>query len=251
MRALLRIFLSLNTAVSVFTAFILIAFIGSLSLVRNLAFFSGVDEIPLFQWLAASGAPGKTWWIYALIVALGLLAVNTLFCTAEGVLKRLGSNRLLLQLSPQIMHIGVLFIMLGHLLTASVGFKADLNIARGEKQQVTDKISLTVEEISVRTDPNGYYTDWEARIVWLEDGQRRHEGTLRPVHPLYVGQFGLYVNAVTLEPQPAVLVRVCRDPGARWAFLGGLIFSFGGLALIYGRAGRDTLAGPGSPLPKA
>ncbi len=237
MRGIRRFFLSLNTTVSVFLVFIVLAFSGSLSLVHNLAFFSGVDDVPLFRWLVASGDPGRTWWIYAMIVTLGVLAVNTIFCTVEGVLKRFDGNRLMLKLSPQIMHIGVLFIMLGHLLTASVGFKTDLNIAKGEQKQVTGDIAVSVEDIKVRTDPNGYSTSWEAKVAWLEKGQKKYEGSIRPVHPLYFGQFGLYTKAVTTEPQSAVLIRVCRDPGALWALAGGIIFSLGGIGFIYGRFG--------------
>lgn len=242
MRALYRFFLSLNTTVSVFLVFIALAFIGSLSLVRNLAFFSGVDDVPLFRWLATSGDPGRTWWIYSMIGTLGVLAVNTMFCTVEGVMKRLDGNNLLEKLSPQIMHIGVLLIMLGHLLTATVGFKTDVNIVRGDKKQISGDIAVSVGDITVRTDANGYYTDWEARVVWFEDGQKKYEGNLRPVHPLYFGHYGLYTNAVTMEPQKSVHVRVCRDPGALWALLGGVIFSLGGIGFIYGRFGGKFVA---------
>lgn len=237
MKALTRFFLSLNTTFGVLLAFIILAFIGSLSLVNNLAFFSGIDDAPLFRWLSTANDLRKTWWIYVLIAILTVLAVNTIFCTVEGIFTKSGRRNLILKLSPQVMHIGVLFIMLGHLLTASIGFKTDLNLNKGDKKTVTEKIAVSVDDVKVKTDENGYYTDWEAKLLWFEDGQKKHESILRPVHPLYFGQFGLYLRSVAMEPEASVLIRVCRDPGALWALIGGALLSAGGLGFIYGRSG--------------
>jgi hypothetical protein len=133
------------------------------------------------------------------------------------------------------MHIGVLFIMLGHLLTASTGFKTDMVIYKGEEKPVTGDTAISLDDISVKTDEDGYYTDWEAKLKWIEKGKKTQAQVLRPVHPLYFGQFGLYIQSVTLEPETTALIRVCRDPGALWALIGGLLLSVGGLGFIYGR----------------
>jgi len=66
-----------------------------------------------------------------MIAMLAVLAVSTLFCTAEAILSWSSRQTFLLKLSPQVMHIGVLFIMLGHLLTASMGFKMDVLLKQG------------------------------------------------------------------------------------------------------------------------
>lgn len=235
MKAIIRFLLSLKTAFALFLLSLVIYFIGSLSLPKNLAFFSGIDDTPLFRWLSDSGHFNITWWIYALIAMLGLLAVSTIFCTAEALLKRLGKRNIVSKLSPQIMHIGVLFILLGHLLTASLGIKTDLVIRKGEEKQITKGMSVSVEDVHVRTDANGYFTDWETKLSWKEDGQVTESGVLRPVHPLYFGKFGVYSKSVTMEPEVSVQVRVCRDPGVAWALLGGLLLSIGGLGFIYAK----------------
>lgn len=235
MKALTRFFLSLKTTFGLFLAFIVLAVIGSVSLVNNLAFFSGVDDTPLFRWLLTADDPRRTWWIYLMIGVLAFMAINTIFCTGEAVLKKVGGRNLILKLAPQVMHLGVLFIMLGHLLTASAGFKADLNVVRGGTKAVTDRVSLTVRDIRVTTDADGYYTDWEAKLAWHEDGRIRHEGTLRPVHPLFFGPFGLYMRSVSLEPEASVLIRVSSDPGALWALAGGILLALGGVVFAWGR----------------
>jgi cytochrome c biogenesis factor len=235
MKAIARFFLSLKTAFWLFFVFIVFAFIGSVVLPNNLAFFSGIDDTPLFRWLSDSGNLKLTWWIYAMILMLALLAVSTIFCTIDGTIKGLNSRNLILKLSPQVMHLGVLFIMLGHLLTASIGFKTDMRIKEGEKKVVAGEIELYLEDVKVQTDKQGYYTDWEAKLWWFENGEKVKEEVLRPVHPLYFGQFGLYFKSVSIEPEPSALIRVCRDPGALWALIGGVFLSIGGLGFVYGR----------------
>jgi len=235
-QALTRFFLSLNTAFWVFLAFIVLAFMGSLSLVNNLAFFSGIDEAPLFKWLLSVHDLRKTWWIYVMIAVLAVMAVSTIFCTIEALYKKLSLRNFVLKISPQVMHIGVLFIMLGHLLTASAGFKTDMNITKGEKKTVAGNISVSVDDVKVTTDENGYYTDWQAKLLWFENGLKKHENILRPAHPLYFGEYGIYIRSVNMGPETSALIRVCRDPGALWALIGGALLSFGGIGFIYGRS---------------
>jgi hypothetical protein len=240
MNGMLQFFLSLKTAFWLFLLFIAILFIGSLSLPHNLAFFSGIDETPLFRWLAEAGNVPVTWWIYVLIALLGLLAISTIFCTVEALLKRMGGRQMVLKLSPQVMHIGVLFIMLGHLLTASMGFKSDVLLKQGERRAVAGNAEVALQEVKVWKDRNGYDIDWEAKLEWTEGGTRT-ETALRPVHPRYIGMFGLYSTSVSMEPERSALIRVIKDPGAAWALLGGFLLSLGGAGFLYGRVRMQEL----------
>lgn len=234
MKKIIQFFLSLKTVFGLFVLFIIILFIGSLSLPNNLAFFSGIDDSPLFSWLAEAGAFPITWWIYALMLLLAVLAVSTVFCTIEALLKRLNRKQFALKLSPQVMHAGVLFIMLGHLLTASFGFKTDVLLKQGERAVIPGNIQLALLDVKVWKDQNDYDTDWEAKLAWTEGG-RQTEALLKPAHPRYIGLFGLYSKAVSVEPAQTALVRVSRDPGAVWALLGGVLLCAGGLGFLYGR----------------
>src|SRR5574337_233903 len=238
MKSIMQFFLSLKTAFGVFAVFIVILLIGSLSLPGNLAFFSGIDDTPLFRWLAEAGTIPVTWWIYALIALLGVLAVSTVFCTIEALLKRMNRRRLALALSPQVMHIGVLFVMLGHLLTAAFGFKTDVLLKQGEQTMVAADTGVSLKDVRVWKDRNGYDADWEAKLVWAE-GKNSIETSLKPARPRYIGLFGLYSKSVSLEPSPAALIRVCRDPGAAWALFGGVLLSAGGIGFLYGRFGMQ------------
>ena len=132
------------------------------------------------------------------------------------------------------MHIGVLFIMLGHLLTASMGFKMDVLLKEGEPKVVIGNKTLLLQDVTVRKDHQGYDADWEARLLWDDGGDVRIT-SLKPLHPRYFGQFGLYSKSVSSGPEKTALVRVCRDPGALWALLGGVLLSIGGVGFLCGK----------------
>lgn len=235
MKPIINFFLSIKTAYGFFLFFTTVCLYGSLSLPNNLAFFSGIDDTPLFRWLAGAGAIGTTWWIWVFIAALGLFALNTVACTVDALL-RLGRQNFIMRLSPQVMHIGVLFVMLGHLLTASAGVKLDIDLRAGEAKPVAGNLSILLEDVTVREDANGYAVDWEAKLRLLENGTRSEELSLRPAHPLYRAGYGLYSKSVVKDArESSALVRVSRDPGALWAFLGGALLSLGGAGFVYAR----------------
>jgi len=238
MKAFLNFFLSIKTAFGFFLFFVAVMLYGSLSLPNNLAFFSGIDDAPLFRWLAEAKGFGTTWWIHAMILGFALFAVNTLVCTGDVLLFRLGRRAFVAKLSPQVMHIGVLFAMLGHLLTASLGVKLDIDLRKGETKAVSATAALALEDVRVREDTNGYAVDWEVVVRWIEDGKRSGALGLRPVHPLYFGSYGVYTKSVNTDKDGAsALIRVSRDPGAPWALLGGALLCIGGAGFLYGRFG--------------
>lgn len=236
MRSVVRFFLSIKTAYGFCLFFVAVLFIGTLSLPNNLAFFSGIDDTPLFVWLAEAKEYGTTWWIYALIAGFALFALNILFCTGEFALSRLGGANLVARLSPQVMHIGALFVMLGHLLTASLGVKLDIDLKRGETKRVAGTSSIFLADVRESADENGYAVDWEANIRWIEDGATSEVMKLGPARPVYTGNYGIYSKSVAVSADGAsALFRVSRDPGAGPALFGGILLCLGGLGFVYGR----------------
>lgn len=232
MKSVLNFLLSLKTLTVLFLVFIVVLAVGSLMLPANLAFFSGIDDTPLFKWLSDAGNLRATWWIYGMILMLVFLAISTILCTAEALIKKISWRNFTLKLTPQVIHSGVLFVMLGHLLTASMGFKADVLIKKGEQKALSENISVYLEDVNVQTDVNGYTTGWEVRLWLFKDGNKIKEDVLMPVNPVYFGQFGLYSRSVEAGPDVSALIRVCRDPGALFSLIGGLLLFAGGLGFI-------------------
>ncbi len=60
-----------------------------------------------------------------------LLTVNTLVCSLQAVRGRWSREDFLLRISPQIVHIGFLFILLAHLLGAGSGYKVSGMLPEG------------------------------------------------------------------------------------------------------------------------
>jgi len=233
-RGVYRFLLSVKTVILFYLLFIFTALIGSVKIPANLAFFSGIDDTPLFRWLAENGKPSLTWWIYALIVILAFFALSTIVCTIDALLKRYPRRMLLLKLSPQVMHLGVLFIMLGHLLTASTGMREDILLQAGEKKEIPAGGTLALKDVSVRKDRFGYDADWITKIEYVK-GDSREEFILRPVRPARKGRFGFFFRSATTEPEMNALIRVTIDNGAPWALLGGTILCFGSVGFAVAR----------------
>jgi len=233
MRAVYRFLISLNTLFVVFTICAVLALVGSLTLPANLAFFSGIDDTPLFKWLSDAGNLKATWWIFVFIVVLALLATSMALCIVEDLRTGVSRKNILQKLSPQLIHLGTLFVLLGYLLTSAYGLRADVLIGKGETGAIGTNASLHLVDLNARTDENGYFTDWKAVLRFVKDGVESDTMVLRPVHPVRVGGYELFFKSIDMGDEQAALIRVCRDPGAGWALLGGALLLLGSLGLAY------------------
>lgn len=240
MKKLLRIMTSLYTTVFAIALTMVLAFAGSLTLPRHLAFFSGIDDTPIFTWLGAADRPVATWWIYALVVAVGLLAACTLICSLDTLVRGLMARRKLLPLlSPQVVHVGVLLVLLGYLLSSAFGTRTDMLFVKGEARQVSPNGAIFLVDVSARTDEAGYFTDWRATLRWQGEGVDSGAVVLRPARPLRMAGYGLFIRSITMGGErPSALIRVTRDPGVYWALMGGVLLLFGSVGVLWLRLGR-------------
>jgi len=216
---MIRFFLSLRTISWLFTLFIGLCLIGSIVLPKNLEFFSGIDDTPLFNWLFSVGRPSLTWWIYGMIFLLLITAISTIFCTIDGI-KRLSRGLLVRRLSIEVMHIGVLFVMLGHLLTAYSGERIDISIKKAEGARLLGE-NIFIKEIKTFTDEEGYPIYWEVRLK---------DSILRPSRPIRTERGLIYLKSVSEDS--LVVIGGVHDPGAIWALIGGILLSIGSLGVL-------------------
>jgi len=240
MKKLWDILISLNTVFALFALTIALSLIGSVMLPTHLEFFSGIDDAPLFQWLAEAGAPGVTWWIYALIASVALLALSTVACTVDALIGR-STRGLLHKLSPQFMHLGVLLVMLALLLTAVFGMRADVEVAKGARGEVAPGLQVFVSEVSAHVNEAGTATQWLAVLELYRDGRQISKESIAPARPVFVGGLGLFFSTFNEGDKghdgrpPSVTMRVTHDPGAKWALAGGILVVLGGIGFIYTR----------------
>jgi hypothetical protein len=172
------------------------------------------------------------WWLWAAIGILSLLTANTLFCSLESVIKKRGARNMLLVLSPQVIHIGFLFVLLAHLLSSYGSFRETGFVAKGTVIPLPDGGSVLFEAIHAEADPSGYISDWSAEISYLREGTRFKRDVIKPNSPSFHGGSGIYIKTVRFEPFPVALIEVSRDPGALWALIGGLLFLAGMVTLL-------------------
>jgi hypothetical protein len=227
-------FVSLKTTVWTLLVLICLFFIGSYMMPIHREVFAPMNGDILFRWItgAASRNLGYTWWFFAALAALMLLTLNTLVCSIQAVRGRWSHADFLLRISPQIVHLGFLFILLAHVLGAGWGYKLSGMMQEGTYAQLPGDRALYLKEIRVETDENGYLKDWTAEAYLFEHNIRILVGTLGPNKPLFYDGVGIYIKSLSTEQGPAAFLVVARDPGMIWALVGGLLFIIGSVILL-------------------
>jgi hypothetical protein len=227
-------FLSLKTAV--WTLFILVClfFIGSAMMPADRGLFGLMNEDLLLRWAfgPALRSPLQTWWFFASLFGLALLTTNTLVCGIQAVRGRWSRKEFLLRISPQIVHIGFLFILLAHLLSAASGYKVSGGMPEGAFARLPEERGLLLRQVTVKTDSAGYLQDWAANVSVYENDAIVKSGSLGPNQPLFYKGTGIYLKNVSFEGGPGAFILVAKDPGAVWALVGGVLFMLGSTLLL-------------------
>jgi hypothetical protein len=192
--------------------------------------FQTIHSTTMFTWLKDQPL-NVTWWLWCLIGILSVLTVNTLFCSIESVVKKRKVTDWLLLISPQIIHVGFLFMLLAHLLSASGGYQVFAAAQEGNMLRISENSALRIKDINIQTDRYGYITDWRVGIEYLKDGRVFHSDTIAPNDPSILMGFNINVKDLQTFPE-AVLLQISREPGAVWALAGGILFMIGIVTLI-------------------
>jgi hypothetical protein len=232
-----RFFLSLKTAIWLLLALLLMLLFGSL-IMPSRQEFSSMNFMPLFDWMNENPA-GVTWWLYGSIILLSLLTANTIICSLESLIKKGQKKNWLLIISPQIMHIGFLFVLLAHLLSSSGGFKGNAVAYEGTSLTLPNDLILLVKNIDVDIDFRGYIKDWKADIEYLSDGKKIKEDFLKPNVPSFYKGLGIYLKDIQPYPMKVILLEVSIEPGAVWALIGGMLFMLGTITLLISKVKKE------------
>jgi hypothetical protein len=223
-------FFSLRTCVWLLLALICLLFYGA-AIMPTKEEFNSLNSVPLFYWLKENPAH-LTWWLWAAIGVLSFLTANTILCSIESVLRKRGSRQWLLILSPQVMHIGFLFMLLAHLLSSQGSFHATGFIQERTMLQLPNGTSVAFDEIHASVDPSGNIRDWSAYIRYFKEGKEESRYMISPNNPSFKDGFGIYIKTIHMQAFPSALIEVSREPGAPWALLGGILFLAGMITLL-------------------
>lgn len=192
MNEIWRLFSSIRFGIYLIILFSIVSLIGSFIMQGN-PFFDGINQEVLFKWLYAYGLANikASWWLFALILIIFLLGINTILCNTDRALslfalrKRL-RKRLWIELSSYAMHLGFLIVLAGHLISSTTGFKSKGNIAY---QGVPLKVPymdyyIRLDDLKVEYYPNGYPKDFESKLTVIEDGRDILNKAVMINHPL-------------------------------------------------------------------
>ncbi len=228
-------FLSLKTSVWTLFGLVIIFFIGSYMMPVHRDVFSSMNDALLFEWVKSVAFLNlwQTWWFFAALAGLILLTINTLFCSFQAIRGKWSRSDLLLRISPQIIHIGFLFILLAHLLGAGWGYKLSGIMPEGGFARLPEDRALSLQKITVETDPAGYMRKWSANVSLYENNEVVIRGTLGPNKPLFYKGVGIYLKSLDFERGPAALLMINKDPGAIWALIGSILFMLGSISLLF------------------
>ena len=83
---ILNFFLSLKTALWFLGFLLLFLFAGAL-IMPGRPEFELLHSVPVFEWIRKQHV-GITWWLWGVIFVLSILAINTLFCSIESIIKK-------------------------------------------------------------------------------------------------------------------------------------------------------------------
>ncbi len=229
-----NIFLSLKTTVWTLLALISLFFVGSYMMPVHRSIFASMNEDLLFRWVVrvASGAIPYTWWFFAAVTGLAVLTINTLACSINAVNSKWTRDNFFLRISPQVIHLGFLFILLAHLLGAGWGYKVSGTLPEGSYARLPDGRTIHLRSVQADINPRGMPVGWSAEVTLFDDNDPIATGTLGPNMPLLYGGIGVYMKSFELEPRPAAVLLVAKDPGALWALAGSVLFVLGSIMLL-------------------
>ena len=134
-------------------------FIGSVYADRHFSLFRELNRVRVQDWLSLhmDSKPELVWWIPVLFIIMGFLGVNTFICAFDRVSRLLPQRKLMpgknffYLITPSIIHCLFIVIMLGHLLTFTLGkwetspLEPGLKIDIGGKRQL-----ITITKIKHR-----------------------------------------------------------------------------------------------------
>lgn len=174
MKSIWRFFASTQLTILLAGLIILDAAWGSIISMKNPQVFQSLDQAILFPWLFSAGKANLniSLWIFILVFLTTIFAVNTIVCTLDKFYYVFKDKRPWQSLFPQIVHIGFLIALLGHLVGSIYGFRSPGNIVfQGQTIQVPSQSALLLrfDEIEMKTSRRTGLEDLKTKVALLKD----------------------------------------------------------------------------------
>ena len=237
--------------------------LGFFCLNRQSALFEPMNNLGILPWLNTYGLSNlrHTAWLFILLLLLLLLAINTLLCTGHRLLhlvgrwRQQGGNRTLyFRLSTHVMHIGMVAILSGYLLsyTMTQVFPSQTLVPGREIAIAGTPLQLEVVSMKLPVYQGKRLELFAGRVIKPEidlrlvaDGEERTAvlGFNDPVrfqgYTVFLQHFSPRSKS-SMTTARYIVVDIRRDPGASLYFTGAAIFIPGMFGYIMFRTGSRT-----------
>jgi cytochrome c biogenesis protein ResB len=198
--------------------------------------YTNMNNMPLFTWMQQ--VPFKvSWWLWASVAILTLLALNTFVCSLDSLIRKRHGRHWLLVASPQIIHLGFMFLLLAHLLSAAGGLKGEFYAGKGANLTLPGGGRISITEFKVETSKKGMPTNFYVDANFSsKDGKILKKARIMPNKPAFFEGMWFYIKG---PHRTTAHMEVTRDFGLIPAFLGGVLFTIGTIALVWQKVRRE------------
>lgn len=195
-----------------------------------------MNSMPLFQWMRLAPARAS-WWVWASIAILSILALNTLACAGLSLLSRVQSRAWLKALPPQVIHLGFLLMLAAHLASSAGALHMQHTLREGSAIRLFNGNYMRLARVEIELGAKGYPTDWSAHLEYYSPtGTLIKKDISAPNRPSFIEDLGVYIK----KPEyGGALMEVHREPGTPWALAGGVLFTLGTIALVLQKIERE------------
>jgi len=245
MNALWRFLTSLKTCAWAGLVFCVAGAVGSVVMGRYPELFADMDAQVFAGWFARKGfaEPAPTLWLYGLLLATALLAVNAACCTFDRLVQIFRGTFAVRRLLPHVMHLAFLGVILSHLVSAVYGDRIPgVAIPQGEFAPVggTGWV-LRLDRFDAVMAPRGYPNDFSATVTLFRDTSPVARGVVRTNAPLFHEGYGIYIRNFGTTPwgAPYAVFDANRDPGASAILAASLLFTAANLLYLFPSGRND------------
>lgn len=132
------------------------------------------------------------------LIPLATFSISLLACTIDGLARKLKSN-VKKRFGPDIIHIGVLVLMIGGLIRVFGRTESTISLGEGESIRLSNGYEISLNSFEYLRYEDGRPKDWYSRVTVLQNGVSVTTFTIEVNKPLRVGNLRIYQNSFSQD----------------------------------------------------
>jgi cytochrome c biogenesis protein ResB len=203
MKPLWQFFLSPRLTIVLSLLIVADVLIGTFLLSAYGEVFGGIELEVFFFWLADTGIANlrQSWWIFLLLGLMSLLLLNTLACVIDSIAGAIAQRRegqaIARRLLSQVVHVGFVIVLTGHLVTSATGFRTtDNRLFEGARIAMPGDqgLSLRLDRLDVAYTEDGGMARMDAALSLMSGDRVIRQQVARLNRPLFYRGNAVYLK---------------------------------------------------------